>query len=144
MLVTADSRSPLESRTDLLVVPVAQLDDDAKRLPARLASLDRALDGAIRAAVESGDFRGKRDQKLVLYPNGRLPARRLLVLGLGPEGGVDVDAIRRVGGIAVKEASARKAAKLTVSAPRSRRVRADPWWAWSPIGHRSATLARDP
>jgi leucyl aminopeptidase len=124
MLITADSRRPQESRSDLLVVPIAALDDGAGQLPARLASLDSALDGGIAAAVESGDFRGKKDQKLLLYPNGRLPAKRVLVLGLGPEPAIDTEAIRRVGGTAVREACALKAAKLTISAPRARRVKA--------------------
>ncbi|MBW2268423.1 MAG: leucyl aminopeptidase [Deltaproteobacteria bacterium] len=125
MLITTDSRSPQESRTDLLVVPIGVLGDGEQRLPARLARLDRLLGGDIAAAVASGDFRGKKDQKLLLYPNGSLPAKRVLVLGLGPENAIDTDAIRRVGGTAVREASARKAAKLTISAPRTpRRMKA--------------------
>ncbi len=124
MLITADSRIPQESRSDLLVVPMAELDDGVQQLPARLASLDRALAGNIAAAVESGDFRGKKDQKLLLYPSGSLAAKRVLVLGLGPESAIDTEAVRRAGGTAVREARSRKAAKLTISAPRARRVKA--------------------
>ena len=33
--------------------------------------------------IESGDFRGKQDEKLLLYPGAALPAKRLLLVGLG-------------------------------------------------------------
>ena len=123
MLVTVDARNPLETRTDLLVVPVAALGDDAK-LPAPLARLDKALEGAVGAAVETGDFRGKPGQKLALYPNERIPAKRVLLVGVGPEAKIDAAAVRGLGGTAVREGAARKAAKVTLVAPRARRVKA--------------------
>ena len=78
MQVTVDSRSPVEVETDLLVVPLARLPEGVPRLSGRIAALDRALGGGVSAVIQSGDFRGKKDQRLLLYPNGRLPARRLL------------------------------------------------------------------
>ena len=122
MLVTADVRDPLATRTDLLVIPVTAI-GDAERLPGRLSALDQALGDGVSAAVASGDFRGKRDQRLLLYPDRALPAKRVLLLGLGDEGGVDADALRRAGGAAVREGATRKAAKVTVAVTRSRRVR---------------------
>ena len=124
MLVTADARDILATATDLLVIPVTSV-GDKKRTPGRLAGLDRLLGGGIHAAIASGDFRGERDQKLVLYPNGALPAERILLLGLGKENRVDAEALRRVGGTAVREGTARKAKKVTVAAAPSRRLRAD-------------------
>jgi len=122
MRVTAEARDILATATDLLVIPVTAIGDE-KRLPGRLSGLDRALEGGVEAAVASGDFRGERDQRLLLYPNGALPAKRVLLLGLGKDSGVDADALRRVGGTAVREGTARKAAKVTVAAARSRRLR---------------------
>ncbi len=123
MLVTADARNPLETRTDLLVVPVPALDGPQSRLPSRLALLDRALDGRVRNIVESGDFRGKKQQRALLYPNGEVPAKRVLLVGLGPEGGVDAEVLRSVAGDAVKEAMSRHAAKVTVAVPGFRRMK---------------------
>ena len=114
MLVIADARDPLTTGTDLLVIPVTAI-GDKQRLPARLAGLDRTLEGGLGAAIASGDFRGKRDQKLLLYPNGALPAKRVLLLGLGDEAALDADALRRAGGSAVREGAARKAEKVTVA-----------------------------
>lgn len=124
MLVTVDSRNPLDSRTDLLVVPVAALGDDG-RLPGSLGRLDKALEGAIGAAVDSGDFRGKPGQTLALYPSGRIPAKRVLLVGLGAEKKLGAAEVRGLGGTAVREGAMRKAAKVTVVAPRARRVKAD-------------------
>jgi leucyl aminopeptidase len=123
MLVTADSRSPLEAQADLLVVPLAALDAESPRLPARVAALDRALGGRIGAVVESGDFRGKAEQRVLLYPGDALPAKRLLLLGLGRESELDADALRRAAGSAVKEGAARRAAKLAFAVPSLRRPR---------------------
>ena len=83
MLVTADSRNPVETATDLLVLPIAGGDPTKRRLAGRAAAFDRALDGRISARIEAGDFRGKRDETLLLYPDGAIAAKRLLLLGLG-------------------------------------------------------------
>ncbi|MDJ0849800.1 MAG: leucyl aminopeptidase [Myxococcota bacterium] len=123
MLVTADSRNPLETRTDLLVVPVPAVDGPRRRLPGRLAGIDRALDGRIQNIVESGDFRGKKQQRALLYPDGALPAKRVLLVGLGPESAVDAEVLRAVAGDVVKEAAQRHAAKVTVAMPGLRRVK---------------------
>ena len=51
MLVTADSRNPVEVGTDLLLVPIAALDEDKRRLSGRAAAVDRALGGRLSAAI---------------------------------------------------------------------------------------------
>jgi leucyl aminopeptidase len=124
MQVTVDSRSPVAVETDLLVVPLTRIADGEARLASRVAAIDRALGGAVSAVIQSGDFRGKKDQKLVLYPNGRLPARRLLLFGLGDAAKLDAHALRALAGASVSEAAARSAAKLTLVVPTVRRVRA--------------------
>jgi len=123
MIITTDSRNPLETETDLLVIPLAALEADG-RLPTRAAALDRALGGQIRAVVESGDFRGKREQRALLYPNTALRAKRVLLLGLGPDADLDAEVLRRAGGGAVREGAARRAAKVTVALSPLRRVKA--------------------
>jgi len=104
MQVTADARPPAEVEVDLLAVPVAQLAKGEVRLPARTAALDRALGGRIAAVLESGDFRGKAGQTLVLYPEAGCRARRVLLVGLGEEAtqngfgaGIDVETRRSIG-----------------------------------------------
>jgi leucyl aminopeptidase len=124
MLVTADSRNPVEVETDLLVLPLVQIDDKKRALPGRAAALDRALGGRLSSVIESGDFRGKKDEKLLLYPGAALPAKRLLLVGLGEEAKLDAEALRCAAGHAVKEAATRRAAKMTVAVAGLRRARA--------------------
>src|SRR5690606_33956407 len=47
-------------------------------------AVDTALDGAISELIAGGDLEGKAGQVAVLYPRGAVPARRVLVAGLGP------------------------------------------------------------
>ncbi len=46
-------------------------------------AIDQALDGAISNLIASGDFTGKMGTTALLYTNGKLPAARVLVVGLG-------------------------------------------------------------
>ena len=55
-----------------------------KALPRELTELDRATGGAIARAKRSKDFKGNKDETLMLYAQGRGPERIMLV-GVGPE-----------------------------------------------------------
>jgi leucyl aminopeptidase len=123
MLVTADARNPLETGSDLLVVPLTQLEGDKRRLPSRLTAIDRALGGRITAALDSGDFRGSAGQKHLIHSNGDLPAKRVLLVGLGKEARVDADALRTLAGSAVTEARGRRATKVQLAIAPMRRVK---------------------
>ncbi len=46
-------------------------------------AVDAALGGAIRELIAAGDFEGKAGQTAVLYPRGAIPARRVILVGLG-------------------------------------------------------------
>lgn len=61
-------------------------------------AVDRALDGAISGLIAEGEIRGKAGEMTLLHTMGRLPARRVLVAGLGPAGSFDLAAVRRVSG----------------------------------------------
>ena len=68
--------SPEHVTTPLLVVIVPQ-----GPWPSSLSSLDQATAGAISRCYESGDFCGKKDETVLLYPGG--PASRVLLVGIG-------------------------------------------------------------
>lgn len=57
-------------------------------------SVDEALDGGLREAAKSESFEGKSQQSLVLWTGGKLPAKRVLVLGLGSKGDLGAAALR--------------------------------------------------
>lgn len=68
------------------------------------AALDRALNGAIADLLSGGDFKGKANETAVIYPRGVIPARRVIVVGLGKPEAFDLEAARRASATAVKKA----------------------------------------
>lgn len=72
-------------------------------VPKALAALDRALGGAITRVVRSKDFKGARDETMLLLNNARGPERVLLV-GLGPT--PDAHATTRAAAIAGRRGNA--------------------------------------
>ena len=124
MKVSVVTQSAREVAADLLAVPVFQLPEKGWKLPSAVSAVDKALSSALSAAVASGDFRGKAGDVHLVYGDGRLKARRVLLVGLGEEGKVDREAVRRAAGQAVSEADRRKAGKVAVLAPRTRNLAA--------------------
>jgi leucyl aminopeptidase len=67
-------------------------------------AVDKALDGALQAVLAAGDFAGKAGETLVLYTLAALPARRVLVVGLGEQGKFNVQAARNAAATAARKA----------------------------------------
>jgi leucyl aminopeptidase len=122
MLVTVDSHHPKQAKVDLLVLPMLQVDPEKWRLPPRLAAVDKAIGGGLAAILSSGDFRGKSGQRALVYSNGGVPAKRLLLVGLGKAESLDSEAFRRAAGSAVGEAIRLEAKSVAVAVPRTRPV----------------------
>ncbi len=61
-------------------------------------AVDRATGGAISRLIESGDFKGKFKEVAVLPSSGGLPAKRIIVVGLGEREKFRIDRIREVSG----------------------------------------------
>ena len=121
MKVSLVARSTREVPADLLALPLFEMPKKGWKLAAGVAGVDRALGGALTAAIASGDFRGKRAQTHLAYGDGKLAARRVLLIGLGEEGKLDGEALRRAAGQAVRAAGKRSARRVAVLAPRTRR-----------------------
>ena len=54
--------------------------------------------------IASGDLRGKANEVAVLYPRGAIPAKRVLVVGLGKADTLDLETVRRASATATKRA----------------------------------------
>ncbi len=67
-------------------------------------AVDQALSGAITELIAAGDFNGRAGDVAVLYPRGAVPARRVLVVGLGDRAGFDLEGVRRAAAAAVRRA----------------------------------------
>jgi len=69
--------------TDLLVVG---LFSDVKGLDKLNAELNKKLDGAIERLIALGDFKGKEGTNAIIYTDGKIGAKRLMLVGLGEKG----------------------------------------------------------
>jgi leucyl aminopeptidase len=85
--------------TPLLAVAVPQ----GATLPASLAELD-GRGGVLARAFAAGDYKGKRDETLLVYGGGK--AQRILLVGVGKPGEITRTALRRAAAVAAKRARA--------------------------------------
>lgn len=69
---------------------------------AATGAVDKALGGVIHDLIASGDFTGEAGDTALLYTGGRLPAKRVLVVGLGQQDEFDLNSVRKAGAAAAK------------------------------------------
>ena len=79
---------------------------EKSRMSGAPVELDRRLGGAIAALRERGEFVGDELETLLLVPpSGSIPAKLLLLIGLGEESQLSLDTMQRVGRTALREAT---------------------------------------
>lgn len=82
-----------------------------------LAALDRALDGGLGKLLERADFSGKKDQMVEFPTFGKLPAARVIILGLGDAEKVTDADLRAYAAKAARAANDGKAKSLALGVP---------------------------
>lgn len=101
MNVTVTPGSIQDSTADTLIV---NLFEGVTVPGGATAALDKALDGAITELIAGGDLRGKSGEVAVVYTRGTIPARRVIVAGLGPRAKFDLNGVRQAAATAMKRA----------------------------------------
>ena len=81
------------------------------------ALLDRALGGALRKLVRSKEFEGKANEVLLYHTQGTVPAKRLVLVGLGKKNEVTLETIRQAMGSAAKRVRQVKVGSFAVVLP---------------------------
>jgi leucyl aminopeptidase len=81
------------------------------------ALLDRALGGSLRKLLQSKEFEGKANEVLLYHTQGSVPAKRLVLVGLGKKNDVTLETIRQAMGTAAKRVRQAKAGSFTVVLP---------------------------
>jgi leucyl aminopeptidase len=96
-------RSALDAlQTPLLAVQVFERESEPKGL---LGELDSMYGGTIRRVLANGDFSGRRDETLVIYPGADNAAiQRVLLVGVGKPEDYILERLRRAVGVAVRQA----------------------------------------
>ncbi len=74
-----------------------------------------ALPPAVAGLLEPGDFRGRANETLLLYPCGAVAPRRVLLAGLGARAKAAAETIRRVSATAGREAQRLQVRDVTVA-----------------------------
>jgi leucyl aminopeptidase len=75
-------------------VIVINVFEESAELDRAVDTLDRALNGQIRQVMDDGDFQGKANETALLYTNGKIPAKRVLLVGLGKKEEYGLETIR--------------------------------------------------
>ena len=81
------------------------------------APLDQALGGALSALVQSKEFEGKANEVLLYHTQGTVPAKRLVLVGLGKTSDVTIETIRQAMGSVAKRVRQAKVRSYTVVLP---------------------------
>ncbi len=100
-------------KTELLVLHVFERDKQPVGL---IEKVDGMFDGAISRVLEAGDFKGTRDETLVLYSPAKDSAiERVLLVGVGKKQDHTVESVRRGVGTAMRAAEKMGITEITIS-----------------------------
>lgn len=91
-----------EIQNEQVELIVLGLFEDQAGLGKGAAAVDGSLGGQISQLLTDGDFKGKAKELALLYGNGRGPAKRILLVGLGKEEKLSPEDIRVAAGTAAK------------------------------------------
>ena len=95
-------RAGADYSTPLLVLPLFERES---KLTGIEAEVDKNLGGTIGRVLEQGDFRGRKDDVLVLYArDGGSGPQRVLLVGAGKREDYTAERLRRCIGTAVRSA----------------------------------------
>ena len=103
MQIQVERGSIQDSSADTIIV---NLFDDVTAPGGATGAVNQALGGAISDLIAGGDIKGKAGEVAVLYPQGAIGARRVLVAGMGKREGFDLEGIRRAAAAVIKRAQA--------------------------------------
>jgi len=79
--------------------------------------LDKQLGGQLSDVQKSGEYSGKANQTTLLHINGKLSAKRILLVGLGKRESVTLERVRQAMGTAAKQARQVKAQGMACVMP---------------------------
>ena len=96
----------LKAECDALVV---NLFEGVKEPSGATGAVNKALSGMIADVIESGELTGKLNETAVVHTRGLLPAKRVIVVGLGKDKDFTLDRVRQAAGASVRAARKVKA-----------------------------------
>jgi leucyl aminopeptidase len=110
MKIDLSSDNPLKHSTPALVIGCFQ-DSESEHF----TKCNSALDGCLQRLAATGEFTGKVNSTRLLDTLGRLPAERLLLVGLGKKKELDAGRLRQAAGSAVQALRGARVASFTMA-----------------------------
>ena len=108
---------PAQADVDFSVACMFEHEQDGAPVAGGLLGLDTALGGQLTTLRASGNFRAQEMETILIsLPPGTIPARAVLVIGLGKPETLDGDRLRRATRVAMREAI-RQGARSLAFAP---------------------------
>jgi len=80
-----------KTKADAIIIPIFE---DVERLDDDIATIDKALDGAISQLISQGEIKGKLNEITIIHSLGKLLAARVVFAGLGKHQELSQDKIR--------------------------------------------------
>jgi leucyl aminopeptidase len=114
MNISLSSAPARDAKADLLAIAC---DDDALAENSLITALDQALGGTLRRAIQDERFRAKPGQSLHLHTQGRLPAGRVALFGMGSRAAIRPASLQSFAGRAARLANSVGAASLALLPP---------------------------
>ena len=119
MDIRLTTQSARDVACDALVVSVLRQSGERKGgalvLSEPLRQLDSALGGLITEASAAGEIKGLPGELTTIYTQGKIAARRLLLVGLGPQEKLDERGLRRAAASAVRHLQATGAHRVALA-----------------------------
>ena len=91
---------------DVLIV---NLFEGIKTISGGTGAVDLALNGLIKKIIKEEDFKGKSGFTLIIRTNGLIPAKKVIVVGLGDKEKFDLNSIRKASASGIRAAKREKA-----------------------------------
>jgi len=82
-----------KAKTDAIIVPFFK---GMERPKGDIATIDKALDGAISQLINQGEIKGKLNEITIIHSLSKLPAARVVIAGLGKQQELSQDKVRGV------------------------------------------------
>ncbi len=95
-----------ECTADTIIV---NLFEDVTNPSGATGAIDQALNGMISDLIATGDISGKAGEVGIFFPGDKIPAKRILVAGLGARDQFNLEGVRRAAGHAINKAKKHKA-----------------------------------
>ncbi|RKY88050.1 leucyl aminopeptidase [candidate division KSB1 bacterium] len=111
MKVSVKSGNILKERSDILIFPIFE---NERKLNEDIKKIDTILQGEISYAIKSKDFTGELNKTLMLYTKGKIPSKKVMLLGIGKKKDIKLERLREAFGTAAIKLKDLNVKKVTI------------------------------